>query len=135
MPRKLITLMLAPLALAACIDTPDPGSISQGARAFGEDCAACHGLDAMGAGSFGGNLIVTPPDLTLLSHRNDGVFPANHVMSTIDGHIRGAHFSAAMPEFGAGDMGEVIHVEQDGIATPIPARLLALSRYLESIQR
>jgi hypothetical protein len=35
-----------------------------------------------------------------------------------------------MPEFGATDMGEIIMVDR----TPVPAELLALAGYLESIQ-
>ena len=76
-----------------------------------------------------------PPNLTQLSMRNDGVFPRNYVMSTIDGFARGAHFSDAMPVFGDGDMGDTVIVENvDGTGTPIPSRLLALADYLESIQ-
>jgi hypothetical protein len=56
-------------------------------------------------------------------------------MSTIDGLDRGAHFSAAMPEFGAGDLGETIIVENEGLGTPVPMKLLMLTEYLESIQK
>jgi hypothetical protein len=56
-------------------------------------------------------------------------------MSVIDGFDRGAHFSPAMPEFGATDMGDTVIVERTpGIGTPVPERLLALADYLESIQ-
>lgn len=55
-------------------------------------------------------------------------------MSTIDGLDRGSHFSNAMPEFGAGDMGDTIIVEENGIGTPVPAELLALTEYLEDVQ-
>jgi mono/diheme cytochrome c family protein len=111
---------------AAC--TPEH-SVS-GRQAYEEDCAACHGMDAKGGGSFGQQLITVPPDLTGLSARNGGVFPLDYVMSTIDGLHRDAGFSAAMPEFGAGDMGETVMVG----STPVPARLLALAGYLESLQ-
>jgi hypothetical protein len=40
-----------------------------------------------------------------------------------------------MPEFGAGDMGDTIIVENpDGTGTPVPARLLALADFVESLQ-
>jgi hypothetical protein len=71
----------------------------------------------------------------MIAARNDGVFPRDQVMSTIDGLDRGAHFSAAMPEFGAGDLGDTVIVESDGLGTPVPEGLLALTDYLESIQR
>ncbi len=127
--------VLASMALGACVETPMEPTAEFGAFAFQQDCAACHGTDAMGAGSFGAELIEQPPDLTTISARNGGVFPRDEVMSVIDGFARGDHFSAAMPEFGAGDMGEIVLVEEAGIATPVPVRLLALAEYLESIQR
>ena len=128
--------LLAPAALGACVETQMEPTAEFGAIAFQQDCAACHGTDARGAGSFGAELLEQPPDLTTLAARNGGVFPRDEVMSAIDGFSRGTHFSAAMPEFGAGDMGEIILVEgEGGISTPIPVRLLALAEYLDSIQQ
>lgn len=129
---KRLLPIVALLGLAACVEETE----ISGRMAFAESCAGCHGTDAMGAGDFGRELIRQPPDLTTLARRNGGVFPRDYVMSTIDGYARGTHFSAAMPEFGAGDMGPVVIVENaDGTGTPIPARLLALADYLEGLQR
>lgn len=118
------------LALSACVDEPQ----ISGKQAFMENCASCHGVDAKGGGEMGRNLGKMPPDLTQLSARNGGVFPSDYVMSTIDGLDRGTHFSGAMPEFGAGDLGETVIVEKDGLGTPVPAKLLALAEYLEGVQ-
>ena len=118
------------LALAGCVEEPIDGR-----TAFMENCASCHGVDGKGDGPMARGLATAPPDLTLIAARNGGVFPTNQVMSTIDGLDRGEHFSAAMPEFGAGDMGATVIVEEDGIGTPIPMQLLALAEYLESIQQ
>ena len=63
------------------------------------------------------------------------LFSDKAVMSIIDGLDRGAHFSAAMPEFGAGDMGPLVMTDEDGNPVPVPADLLALADYLESLQR
>lgn len=123
-------LILAAFGLAACVEEPIDGR-----TAFLENCASCHGADAMGGGPAARGLAVSPPDLTLISARNGGVFPTNQVMSTIDGLDRGAHFSAAMPEFGAGDLGETVIVENDGLGTPVPMQLLLLTQYLESLQQ
>ena len=123
-------IILAALGLAACVEEPVDGR-----TAYLTDCAGCHGADARGNGPAASGLAVAPPDLTQIATRNGGTFPRDRVMSTIDGLNRGAHFSAAMPEFGAGDMGETIIVEEDGLGTPVPARLLALTDYLDSIQR
>lgn len=128
------TALVPLIALSACIEAPVEPTLEGGALAFQQDCAACHGTDARGAGSFGRELLRQPPDLTHLAANNGGVFPRDYVMSTIDGFTRGDHFSAAMPEFGAGDMGPTVIVEEDGLGTPVPSRLLALAIWLESVQ-
>ncbi|MFG5381807.1 c-type cytochrome [Yoonia sp. R2-816] len=122
-------IILAALGLAACVEEPVDGR-----TAFMADCASCHVADGKGGGPAARALAVAPPDLTQIAARNGGIFPRNQVMSTIDGLDRGAHFSVAMPEFGAGDMGDVVIVEEDGLGTPVPMRLLVLAEYLESIQ-
>lgn len=123
-------IILAALGLAACVEEPVDGRM-----AFQADCAGCHGADARGNGPAASGLAIAPPDLTQIAARNGGTFPRDRVMSTIDGLNRSSHFSTAMPEFGAGDMGETIMVEEDGLGMPVPARLLVLTDYLESIQR
>ncbi len=122
-------IILAALGLAACVEEPVDGR-----TAFMADCASCHGANGKGGGPAARALAVAPPDLTQIAARNGGIFPRNQVMSTIDGLDRGAHFSTAMPEFGAGDMGDTVIVEEDGLGTPVPMRLLVLAEYLESIQ-
>ena len=123
-------VILAVLGLAACVDEPIDGR-----TAYLENCASCHGLDAKGDGPMARGLTTAPPDLTMIASRNGGVFPTDQVMSTIDGLDRGEHFNAAMPEFGAGDMGATVIVEEDGLGTPVPMQLLVLAEYLESIQQ
>ena len=122
--------ILAVLGLAACVEEPIDGR-----TAYLENCASCHGVDAKGDGPMARGLTTAPPDLTMIAARNGGVFPTDQVMSTIDGLDRGEHFSAAMPEFGAGDMGATVIVEEDGLGTPVPMQLLLLAEYLESIQQ
>lgn len=119
------------LVLGACVGVPER---ADGRKAFVDNCAGCHGLDAKGEGQFGRNLFVVPPDLTNLRIDNGGVFPRNEVMSIIDGLNRDPHFSGSMPEFGAGDLGATVIVEEDGLGVPVPETLLALTDYLESIQ-
>jgi len=127
-------IWIAPFLIAGCVEQELDVSAEAGAMFFAQDCAACHGTDARGAGEFGEQLFTVPPDLTQLSANNGGVFPGDYVLGVIDGFDRGAHFSAAMPEFGAGDMGPTVIVEEDGLGTPVPARLLALGTWLETIQ-
>jgi len=125
-------IALALFGLSACVEEPE----ISGSAAFMDSCAGCHGADGRGGGPMADGLPIPPPDLTGMSAANGGIFPRDYIMSTIDGYARGSHFSAAMPEFGAGDMGPIVIVEDvEGIGTPVPARLLALADYLESIQR
>lgn len=120
------------LLVAACVEDP---AIPDGKAMFMQDCASCHGTGAMGNGPVAQTLGVAAPDLTGLAARNGGVFPREAVMATIDGLNRDPHFSDAMPEFGAGDLGEAVIVETpDGLGTPTPVGLIALADYLESIQ-
>lgn len=123
-------IILTVLGLSACVEEPVDGR-----TAYLDNCASCHGTDAKGGGSAARALAVVPPDLTTISKRNGGVFPRDYVMSAIDGLDRGTHFDSVMPEFGAGDLGKTIIVENDGLGTPVPAKLLILSDYLESLQQ
>ncbi len=126
---------IAPLLIAGCVEQELDVSQEAGGMIFQENCAACHGADGRGAGDFGQELFNVPPDLTTLSAQNGGAFPRDYVLGVIDGFERGEHFSAAMPEFGDGDMGPTVVVEDEfGLGTPIPSRLLALGSWLESIQ-
>ena len=108
---------------------------AKGRAVFQSQCAACHGPDATGGGVASLGLGVIPPDLTTIAKRNGGAFPQDEVMSTIDGFYRREHFNDPMPVFGEGDLGPLVQIERDGVSTPVPANLLALANYLESIQR
>lgn len=123
-------IIFAALGLVACVEEPVDGR-----TAYLENCASCHANDGTGNGPTARALGVGAPDLTTISARNGGTFPRDEVMSIIDGLDRDPHFSTAMPEFGAGDLGETIIVENDGLGTPVPQKLLVLTEYLESIQR
>lgn len=129
------------LAVAACLaacaqqeQEPDV-SAERGERLYFQKCAVCHGDDGKGAGDASLGLGAPPPDLTTLSAQNRGIFPQNYVMSVIDGFNRRNHPASAMPEFGEENLGPTIQVEDGGLSTPIPADLLALAAYLETIQQ
>ncbi len=130
--RKTWILVLAALAVAGCVKEQPPLS---GKRLFDENCVACHGAKGQGDGPMAGNLFMPPADLTALSAKNDGVFPRNYVVSTMDGYARGGHFSDEMPEFGLKLAGpDVIMETGNGVLTPTPAPLVALADYIESLQ-
>ena len=126
-------MIILPLMLAACVTETE---IPDGRTAFIQDCVACHGTDAKGSGSLALGVGIIAPDLTQISTRNGGTFPRQKVMAIIDGLNRDTHFSNAMPEFGAGDLGEAVIVEgEDGLGPPTPVRLTALADYLDRIQK
>ncbi|MBI1416371.1 MAG: c-type cytochrome [Limimaricola sp.] len=128
--------MVAVLALAGCVPQQGQDSVASGRAMFMENCAACHGDDAKGDGPLAASLAKAPANLTTLAARHGGTFPRDYVMSTIDGYRRGQHFSAAMPQFGEGDLGPIVMVgNANGTTTPTPAKLLALADYLQSIQQ
>ena len=133
---RLATPFLVLIALAACAPPEPPeGNAAEGALFFAETCAACHGADAKGDGPASAGLDPRPADLTRIAARNGGAFPDDWVMSTINGFHRDSRPGTAMPAFGAEAFGPTIIVERTpGLGTPIPVMLLALSRYLETIQ-
>jgi len=133
--QRIARLLVLGLVLTACAQNEKTtrADAERGAEVFAANCVACHGQDARGNGPQAASLGTAPPNLREIAKRNDGTFPFVDVASTIDGYTRGEK-AAAMPEFGAGDLGPLIQVEHEGVSTPIPADLLALTLYLESIQ-
>lgn len=104
----------------------------EGASIFRNSCAACHGLDGQGNGPASKALKRELPDLTRLSQRNGGAFPAIHVRTIImfgADDIIPAHGSREMPIWGP-----IFHeIEFDRDLGNV--RLENIVKYLESIQR
>lgn len=136
MPLSKLLSLGAVIALAGCtMDLDERVSAANGARFFASNCAGCHSADARG---YGGPLqdVMPAPDLTLLAQRNGGVFPEIETLSIIYGPAFHRERGTIMPEFGRDDLGPMVIVErEEGIGTPIPADLIALSEFLMSIQR
>ena len=64
-------------------------------------CAVCHGTEGKGNGPAADALKTPPADLTMLSKKNGGTYPAIKVGSAIrgDAHVA-AHGSKEMPVWG-----------------------------------
>lgn len=131
--RLAILAAALPAALIAC--APQPEAV--GKTLYLDYCTACHGPAGQGDGPLAGDLDRPVPDLTLIAQRNGGSFPTARVISVIDGYTRAREDNLTMPEFGielqAGPL--VLFDTGDGRPTPTPSKLVALSEYLESIQR
>lgn len=76
-------------------------STSSGAQLFKRYCASCHGADGKGDGPVAPFFKLLPPDLTEMSRRNKGTFPAERARRIIDGRERTLpHGARQMPVWG-----------------------------------
>ncbi|MBZ5663872.1 MAG: cytochrome c [Acidobacteriia bacterium] len=132
----LVSVLLVSMVVSASAQMKSPRQPPirpvDGAGVFRNYCAACHGLDGRGDGPVAKALKSAVPDLTSLSQRNDGAFPAVHVRNTIlfgADNLLPAHGSKAMPVWGP-----IFHeIEFDQDLGNV--RLENVTKYLESIQR
>lgn len=101
-----------------------------GAELYREFCATCHGRDARGNGPAAPALQKVPPDLTRISERNGGAFPAERVKDYISGESSLlSHGSREMPIWGP------IFRQADRDYELGLIRLHNVTVYLESLQR
>lgn len=113
----------------ASIQAPTSAPGTDGARLFQEHCAACHGSGGTGGAPAG--LRRQPPDLTLFTARNGGVFPSERVARIIDGREVASHGDREMPVWGF-----AFRATRDGLTQEqVAARIAAIVAYLEAIQR
>lgn len=127
-------MMMAAFALpvAACVPASEP---SQGAAAYRDYCAICHGDRGTGDGAIARKLAVPPPDLTTIAARNGGVFPLQQVAASVYGYT-GKHEADLMPEFSPLLDGPAVTVTgPDGRTARMPQRLADVVLYLQSLQR
>ncbi len=122
-----------------------------GKSEFQESCAACHGLDGEGNGPLISELEVLPANLTVLTKKNNGVFPFQAVYEVIDGQKEvAAHGTREMPIWGREYMGEALieRLSPEALKSLFPngssysfdadvvvrTRILSLIDYLSRIQ-
>jgi mono/diheme cytochrome c family protein len=108
---------------------------STGKQDFDTNCASCHGVDGKGHGEALYVIPqVKPPDLTVLSKNNGGVFPDDRVYKSIDGR-KGipSHERFDMPFWGTTfqrEGQEFTPASEAGVR----ARIKKIVDYLKSIQ-
>lgn len=111
--------------------------VDLGKREYESNCIACHGRDLKG-GAYVDFLKVSPPDLTLLSKKNGGVFPLERVYAVIDGRQEvKAHGPRDMPIWGrdyqikAGEYYVDMNYDPEAF---VRGRIFALIDYLNRMQ-
>jgi len=108
-----------------------PTAVTDFATLYSQNCAACHGANGRGHGPASLALKHAVPDLTLISQRNGGKFPAQRVKEIIEGKPTAppAHGDREMPIWGP--IFHQIEADQDWGEV----RLDAITRQVESIQQ
>jgi len=139
MVRKTFLLwgLLVALAILAAAQKPvvKKGPAPETSPASGREmyvsyCASCHGTTGKGNGPAATALKVPPPDLTILSRRNQAKFPAAHVYQVIKGDAAmAAHGSKEMPVWGP-----VFSSMSKGDQAMVQMRISNLTKYIESLQ-
>ena len=107
------------------------GPGTDGARLFAQHCASCHGADGAGNGPMADRFRQRPPDLTMYTARNGGVFPSERVARIVDGRDVPSHRDREMPVWG-----EAFRSSPTGLSPDeVKARIAAIVGHLEAIQR
>lgn len=103
---------------------------SEPAQMYKAYCASCHGMDGKGNGPAAPAMKVPPTDLTQMSKKNGGQFPAARVNSVLSGTAElAAHGSQDMPVWGP-----VLKTLGTGNGAHEQLRINNLTKYLQSIQ-
>jgi mono/diheme cytochrome c family protein len=136
--RLSMTVTIALLCGLASAQVTTPPRVSDfGKREFDANCASCHGVDGKGNGPLRELLRRSPPDLTLLAKRNQGVFPMSRLYEVIDGEAVAAHGSRDMPVWGRAyriqDAEYYMDTQYDAQAL-VRSRILALLEYINRMQ-
>ncbi len=109
--------------------------LNQGEALFVEHCAKCHGVDAQGNGHSAAGLRTRPPDLTKIAARRSGVWPMLEVMSILNGYLKVTNPREDMPIIAQLNDGPTVDFDTgNGLVTSVPANLISITEYLESIQ-
>ncbi len=134
-----VTTMVLLSAGTAGYAQEEMGSDTIGKIEFQKNCAACHGKGGKGDGPLIEFLKQTPPDLTLISKNNGGVYPQEKVYEWIrDTKKIRAHGTDEMPIWGdrySRDIIEFYGPDYTGPGSSVRQRILELVFYIGTIQQ
>jgi len=103
---------------------------NSGKDMFNSYCAVCHGKDAKGSGPAAPAMKVPPSDLTTLTQKNGGKYPAAHVAAVIRGQdVTPSHGSQDMPMWGP-----LFSSISQGHEAQVQQRVANLVKYIETLQ-
>jgi mono/diheme cytochrome c family protein len=106
-------------------------SAASGTEMYKTYCAVCHGTDGKGNGPAAEALKVPPTDLTVLSQKNGGKYPAMRVAAIIRGEeTLAAHGTKEMPIWG-----HLFWSMSGGHEAEVQQRVANLNKYIESLQK
>ncbi|MFU8882183.1 MAG: c-type cytochrome [Rhodobacterales bacterium] len=133
---KIITLAFGFAMLLLHAPSGAAQDADEGAALYQWHCAACHGLDARGAGPMAPVLLVQPTDLTRLSANAQGVFPLLRAVMRIDGRDPLVSHGSAMPVYGPMFQGDDVALKTSAGQPVLMGRAVAdLIVYLQEIQQ
>jgi mono/diheme cytochrome c family protein len=116
---------------AAAQDKPPRDDPNSGRMLYRTYCATCHGVDGRGNGPAAGTLLTPVPDLTTITLRRAGEFPAGEMAQVIDGRQPlPAHMRGEMPRWGV-----ILDRMELKNERAVKDRIAALVAYLEALQR
>jgi|SRR5271165_5141242 len=105
-------------------------SAASGKEMFNQYCASCHGTDGKGNGPAATAMKVPPTDLSQLSKKHDGKYPANTVAGILRfGSGPASHGSSDMPVWGP--LFQSLDKYHDAV---IQQRISNLVSYIETLQ-
>jgi mono/diheme cytochrome c family protein len=136
MPRafRYIPSLLLAMTLGAPSAFAEDLTTSSGTQLFQRFSASCHGHNGEGDGPVAPFFKLLPPDLTLISRRHGGSFPADKVQRIIDGRSNLLpHGSREMPIWGM----QFANAESDPVKkeAQVASALARLVGHLQSIQK
>ncbi|SDI48470.1 c-type cytochrome [Aliiruegeria lutimaris] len=124
------------IAVAICIfGVSGAFAETAGEREYMIACAGCHGESAMGDGPLAALLNVPTPGLLELSKANDGKFPFEELLTTIDGRDGVRAHGSTMPIWGERFQSSATSQRGETADMVARGRILSLVYYLQSIQQ
>ena len=112
-------------------------AVEAGRQQFDDKCAVCHGATGVGDGVLADGLRQRPADLTRISERNGGTFPASETFAKIwgrDNEIIRTHNLSEMPAFYDAPVFGHDKEFEDSAGRLSPQQIRNIIAFLETIQ-